>query len=74
MALTQNGFPCLVPRITTAGDIAVWITGSDHPTILRPHGNNYEVLGYAYMYGIMDGEAMEAWKADGAYVETFSLI
>lgn len=74
VALTKSGLPCLVPRITTAGDIVVWISGSDYPTILRPCEYNYEVIGKAYVHGIMDGEAIESWKARGGEVETFSLI
>ncbi|KAF7198338.1 Heterokaryon incompatibility protein 6, OR allele [Pseudocercospora fuligena] len=74
VALTKSGLLCLVPRITTAGNIVVWLSDSAYPTILRPCGDNYEVLGYAYVHGITDGEAIEAWKARGGKVETFSLI
>ncbi|KXS94409.1 hypothetical protein AC578_9491 [Pseudocercospora eumusae] len=74
VGLTNSGLPCLVPRITSAGDIVVWISGSGYPTILRPCGHNYEVIGQAYVHGIMDGEAIEAWKAREGEIETFTLI
>ena len=52
----------------------VWISGSGYSTILRPCGDNYEVIGNAYVHGIMDGEVIEAWKARGDEAETFSLV
>lgn len=55
----------LGPRGTQIGDIICVLFGCSVPVILRPHSDpsssqimHYEVVGEAYIYGMMDGEAI----------------
>lgn len=74
VAKTATGNPALVPRISLPGDVVVWINRSDYPTVLRPCGENYEVIGQAYIHGIMAGEAIEAWRLSESTLGTFTLV
>ena len=61
----------LGPRITQSGDIVAVIYGSEWPWVLRPHGEEYQLVGPCYVYGIMDGEAViehqKLGKADAMF-------
>lgn len=35
------------------------ILGADVPFVLRPYDDGYELIGEAYVQGIMDGEALQ---------------
>ena len=64
---------CLAPAQAQVGDI-VAVFGSGHNLyVIRPAGNNYRYVGDAYMYGLMNGEAMEKDGWEKA-IETFSLV
>lgn len=41
------------------GDKIAIIFGCSAPIVVRPHGDMFQVLGEAYVHGIMDGEALE---------------
>lgn len=41
------------------GDLIAIILGCSTPIIIRPHGDVFQVLGEAYIQGLMDGEAMQ---------------
>ncbi|KAH4945542.1 hypothetical protein HBI67_129250 [Parastagonospora nodorum] len=60
-AISQKGFFALVPRGTQQGDVIVVFEGACVPFVLRSVQNEeeeYELLGEAYMHGIMQGEAL----------------
>jgi hypothetical protein len=44
---------------TRVGDLIVILLGCSTPLAIRPRGNYYQVLGEAYVHGMMDGEAMD---------------
>jgi hypothetical protein len=44
---------------TRAGDLIAVLFGCSTPIVIRPHGPHFQVLGEAYVQGLMDGEAME---------------
>ena len=50
------------------GGVVAILTGGRVPIILRPHNDYFEVVGDAYVHGIMDSEAMEG-IGDLEYVE-----
>lgn len=53
------------------GDIVVVLFGGRFPFILRPTvGNSYRLVGYAYVLGIMDGEAV----SDSQKGRTFRIV
>jgi hypothetical protein len=48
------------------GDLIVIVLGCSTPLVIRPYGDTFQVLGEAYVQGLMDGEAMRE-LADGHY-------
>ncbi|KAK3385729.1 hypothetical protein B0H63DRAFT_473494 [Podospora didyma] len=66
---TEKGYIAMVPRLSRAGDSIGLIYGRDAPFVLRGDGNNtqaisprrYQLVGDAYVHGIMDGRR---WRRD----------
>ncbi|KAM7211973.1 Heterokaryon incompatibility protein (HET) domain containing protein [Rhypophila decipiens] len=59
MGVTQLGRMALFPKMTEQGDQVVILKGGRVPLVLRAKGNGYvELVGEAYVHGIMDGEAV----------------
>ena len=56
---TSIGFLGLAPYGTRSGDVVFVIRGADVPYVLRPREDGYELIGEAYVEGIMAGEALE---------------
>ncbi|PVH69089.1 hypothetical protein DL98DRAFT_626637 [Cadophora sp. DSE1049] len=63
---TKRGFCGLVPGTALVGDIVGILGGGDVPFLLRKattgeknQGRCYRLVGTCYMYGMMDGEALE---------------
>ena len=52
------GYLGLVPHGTKEGDIVFVVMGADVPYVLRPYDDGYELIGEAYVQGVMDGEAI----------------
>ncbi|KAK0506929.1 hypothetical protein JMJ35_010629 [Cladonia borealis] len=46
------------PNCTAAGDQIFLLIGSDVPFILRPAGDEFELVGACYVHGIMYGEGL----------------
>lgn len=60
--ITESGFLGLGPEVTEVGDAVCVLIGANTPYILceRPsHPGVYQLIGQAYVDGIMDGESME---------------
>ncbi len=57
---TKRGFIGMGPECMQQGDVIAIIIGLSAPMILRKFGDGkYEIVGEAYVHGIMDGEAMD---------------
>jgi hypothetical protein len=57
---TGKGYLGLGPAAILTGDIIAVILGLDTPLVLRRSGvDGYQIVGEAYVHGIMDGEAMK---------------
>ena len=57
--ISLHGYIGLVPTHAKEGDLVVILFGAVQPFVLRRVGQQYELVGEAYVYGIMDGEFME---------------
>lgn len=59
--LASGGFLGIGPRETEPGDLVFILLGAGVPYILRRHSQDgkLQLIGEAYVHGIMDGEAME---------------
>jgi hypothetical protein len=58
--VTEKCFIGMVPTITRPGDVVCLIFGSAVPMIMRKcsSGDSYQLVGEAYVHGIMDGEGV----------------
>ena len=56
---TTTGYVGLAPHGTIEGDLVFVVMGVDVPYILRPYDDGYELVGEAYVQGIMDGEVIQ---------------
>lgn len=61
--VSATGHVGLAPHGVREGDLIFIVLGSDVPFVLRQNGEAYELLGEAYVQGIMDGEALEMASA-----------
>jgi hypothetical protein len=55
----------------------VILYGSQYPAVLRPHPEDEDCfffVGLAYVYGIMDGEAVREYKARGVEDTLFCIV
>ena len=60
--LTESGEIGLGPKIAREGDILVILEGGIDPFVLRQHGEEYQLLGECYVYGIsLDGSQEMQW-------------
>ncbi|KXL41896.1 hypothetical protein M433DRAFT_6604 [Acidomyces richmondensis BFW] len=59
MFASGTGFLGLVPFGTRQGDNIVIVRGADVPFVLRHRGEAYELIGEAYVQGVMNGEALD---------------
>ena len=60
----EQGYIGIGPLSTTAGDMIYVVPGANLPLILRPFRqgprlNTFNFLGFCYVHGIMDGEAVD---------------
>ncbi|TLS24044.1 hypothetical protein PpBr36_08855 [Pyricularia pennisetigena] len=56
---TAEGRLCMAPVEARAGDVVCVLLGCEVPLVIRPTGQGmYELIGEAYVSGIMDGEAL----------------
>jgi len=56
---------------TCVGDLIVILLGCSTPLAIRPYGNYYQVLGEAYVHGIMHGEAIDDMDRGKYKLSTF---
>ncbi|KAK1674168.1 heterokaryon incompatibility protein-domain-containing protein [Colletotrichum godetiae] len=67
---TTAGRLCLVPREAKVGDSVCLLLGSEVPFVIRPtRSGMYELIGDAYVSGIMDGEAVASGEYTQAEIE-----
>jgi hypothetical protein len=72
---TGNGFLGLGPRVLKEGDVCCILFGAPVPFVLRRVGDQYKLVGEAYVHGVMKGEAVVDWMLGGKYPEqVFELL
>lgn len=59
---TGNGLVALVPHTTQIGDRIALLKGGKCPFVVRPWGRKWKIVGDAYAYGLMEGEAWDLTK------------
>jgi len=73
---TKDGHIGLGPQTTKPGDLLVILYGCHYPAVLRPHEEEdcFYFVGLAYVFGIMDGEAVREYKAKGVEDTCFCIL
>jgi hypothetical protein len=59
---TKGGFVGLGPGSVEKGDYVVLCKGGKLPLVLREHGDDYELLGDSFIYGMMNGQRWDDRK------------
>lgn len=70
LSLTMMKRLANTPKGSKSGDIIVVLRGGDFPFVLRPYRSGFQLLGRAYVHGIMDGKTM----AEGYEEREFELV
>jgi hypothetical protein len=70
---TDNGYMGLGPNALEVGDVVCVLFGGNVPFILRPKNGVYQLVGEAYVHGIMEGEAIKQWEAGELKEQTFEV-
>jgi hypothetical protein len=70
---TKKGHMGIGPYRTKKGDIAVVLFGSTICFVLRPVGQEYELIGDAYVHGVMHGELLREHQEGRLASEVFTL-
>jgi len=68
---TSRGYMGLGPNAMQTGDVVCILFGCKVPYVLRPVDGHYLLVGDAYIYGIMDGEAMQHLTSGDLKERTF---
>ena len=63
--MSLTGLAGVGPSIMTEGDVVAVFHGLQLPFVLRPSGEDNFLLGWCYVYGIMQGEALQKHEEDG---------
>jgi hypothetical protein len=59
MIRSRKAYIGLAPNPTKAGDYIALVKGGRVPLVLRPKGNDWELIGDAYVHGIIYGEVFK---------------
>jgi len=71
--LTRDGYIGRCRNTVDTGDLVCVLLGCAMPMVLRPTGGPYNVVGEAYLAGIMHGEAMTAFQEGKKTLREFEL-
>jgi hypothetical protein len=71
---TKYGHVGLGPPSIQADDFVVILYGSRWPVVMRYTGTDFILVGMAYVYGIMDGEAVRRHQAKGMSDSIFRIV
>jgi hypothetical protein len=72
--VSAKGYMGLVPKATQEGDMICIFMGGRTPFVVRPAGENYQLIGACYVHGIMYGEAMTEFENQGGEMQDFVLV
>lgn len=71
---TRNGFVGVAPPMLSPGDAIAIIPNSTRLMVLHPRGKDWIFRGFAWVQGLMQGEALESLKYQPFQEQNFSLI
>jgi hypothetical protein len=68
---TQKGYMGIIPYLVREEDVLVQVSGMDEVLMLRPAGDAYLLLGFAYVPGLMIGEK---WPATSHELQSIKFV
>ena len=72
--ITQSGYMGVGPEAMRDGDCVVILFGGKVPYILRRAGSRWRFVGDAYVPVLMEGQAVNRWKATKSKATTFEIV
>jgi hypothetical protein len=72
--ITKNGHLGVGPMAMRSGDITSILFTARTPFILRPVGDQYILVGEAYLHGLMHDEVMTTWKKGQLRDKLFKIV
>jgi len=66
--VTVGGRAAIVPSRTCVGDVICFFKGARMPYLVRPQGEDFELIGCCYVYGMME------WEEMGELARRFCLV
>ncbi|KAK0733090.1 hypothetical protein B0T26DRAFT_635749 [Lasiosphaeria miniovina] len=72
--VTAKGYLGLGPRGARKGDLVCVVYGCPVPLLIRLNRSEFEIVGDAYVYGIMKGEVMDQVKEGSLSAEDVTFI
>jgi len=73
-AVTDGGYFAMIPREARGGDLVSVIFGCPMPMLLRRVGPSFVLIGEAAVYGMMQGELMQAVSTGTLFAEHLALV
>jgi hypothetical protein len=71
--VTKTGYMGIGPDAMHEGDMIAILFGGKVPYLVRAVNSGYRFVGECYVPGLMDGEAVQAWKDEGSRRRVFEL-
>jgi hypothetical protein len=72
--VSEEGKFGLAPPNARKGDHITVFHGAETPFILRKSGSTFQIVGESYVYGLMNGEAIDSWQLGTKEVRNIVLI
>jgi Heterokaryon incompatibility protein (HET) len=66
---TSKGYLGLAPGRAELGDVVALVKGGQLPLILRASGSHWELVGDAYVHGMMQGELFDVEKCKSIWID-----
>jgi hypothetical protein len=70
--ITMKGYIGTAPMETKDGDMICLVFGCPVPLIVRPQEDYHIIVGWAYIYGMMNGEMMDELREGRLHTEEFT--
>jgi hypothetical protein len=69
--ITERGYIGTGPKVVQESDIICLLLGCPVPLIIRREDDHYLIIGWAYIYGMMNGEMMNELREGRLHLEDF---
>ncbi|EUC43988.1 hypothetical protein COCMIDRAFT_38114 [Bipolaris oryzae ATCC 44560] len=74
LIVTEKGYIGFATRGVSVGDDVCIVAGCPYPTIIRPSGSHYQVIGGGFIFEMMDGELFRDGHLTNDSQQTFEFV